>query len=101
VCEIGGCKVGVADLTIALMHYSPVDDTIEGEHCEIYPFLGCYLLAEAVDTAGALLAIHGHAHGGPRGGVTPRGTPVRNVALPVIRRPYQVFYLDEHRVEDD
>ena len=92
--------VSDADLRIALMHYAPVDATLEGEHCEIYPFLGCYLLAEAVDTAGASLAIHGHAHGGSPRGATPGGTPVRNVALPVIRRSYQVFCLDEHRLQD-
>lgn len=90
-----------ADLSIALMHYAPVDETLQGEHCEIYPFLGCYLLAEAVDSAGASLALHGHAHGGSPRGVTPGGTPVRNVALPVIRRSYQVFCLDEHRLEED
>ena len=92
--------VSEADLTVALMHYSPVDATLEGERCEIYPFMGCYLLAEAVDTAGADLAIHGHAHGGSPRGATPGGTPVRNVALPVIRRSYQVFCLDEDRVHE-
>ena len=89
-----------ADLKVALMHYAPVDSTLEGEHCEIYPFLGCYLLAEAVDTAGASLAVHGHAHGGSPRGNTPGGTPVRNVALPVIRRSYQVFCLDEQRLDE-
>src|ERR671923_222530 len=47
--------------------------------CEIYPFLGSYLLAEAIDVAGADLVIHGHAHGGKEHGVTPGGVPVRNV----------------------
>ena len=93
-------EIGGADLKVALMHYAPVDATLEGEHCEIYPFLGCYLLAEAVDTAGASLAVHGHAHGGSPRGATPGGTPVRNVALPVIRRSYQVFCLDEHRLDE-
>lgn len=93
-------SVNHTDLTIALMHYAPVDATLEGEHCEIYPFMGSYLLAEAVDAAGADLAIHGHAHGGSPRGTTPGGTPVRNVAIPVIRRSYQVFCLDEHRVEE-
>ena len=88
------------DLAIALMHYAPVEETLQGEHCEIYPFLGCYLLAEAVDSAGASLAVHGHAHGGSPRGLTPGGTPVRNVELPVIRRSYQVFCLDEHRLEE-
>ena len=93
-------EVSDADVTVALTHYAPVDDTLRGEHCEIYPFLGCYLLAEAVDAACASLAVHGHAHGGSPRGMTPGGVPVRNVALPVIRRSYQVFCLDEHRVED-
>lgn len=50
------------DIRIALTHFSPVEDTLAGEPREIYPFLGSYLLAEAVDDAGADLAIHGHAH---------------------------------------
>jgi len=93
-------EISGADLKVALMHYAPIDATLEGEHCEIYPFLGCYLLAEAVDTVGASLAVHGHAHGGSPRGDTPGGTPVRNVALPVIRRSYQVFCLDEHRLDE-
>ncbi|HVM67690.1 MAG TPA: metallophosphoesterase [Acidimicrobiales bacterium] len=80
-----------ADVRIALMHYAPVEATLQGEHCGIYPFLGCYLLAEAIDRGGATLAIHGHAHGGSRAGSTPGGVPVRNVAQPVIRRSYRVF----------
>lgn len=84
------------DLKIALMHYSPVEDTLRGEHCEIYPFLGSYLLAEPVDRSGAALALHGHAHSGSPSGTTPGGTPVRNVALPVIESSYRVFCLEEH-----
>src|SRR5690606_6476862 len=37
-----------ADYRIALLHYSPIPDTLLGERKEIYPFLGSYLLAEAV-----------------------------------------------------
>jgi Icc-related predicted phosphoesterase len=79
------------DARIALLHYSPVTDTLQGERLEIYPFLGSYLLAEAVDRAGADLVVHGHAHGGIERGVTPGGVRVHNVALPVIRRPYRLF----------
>jgi Icc-related predicted phosphoesterase len=93
-------EIATADLKVALMHYSPVPDTLEGEHCEIYPFLGSYLLAEAVDCGGATLAVHGHAHGGAPQGRTAGGVPVRNVALPVIRSSYRVFCLEErHLVE--
>jgi Icc-related predicted phosphoesterase len=75
------------------MHYSPVKDTLHGEPPEIFAFLGSYLLAEAVDRAGADIAFHGHAHRGRDQGVTPGGVPVRNVAQTVIRRPYRIFEL--------
>lgn len=81
------------DARVALLHYSPTPDTLEGERLEIYPFLGSSLLAEAIDTAGADLAIHGHAHKGREEGCTPGGTPVRNVAMPVIGAAYRVFAL--------
>jgi Icc-related predicted phosphoesterase len=80
-----------ADIRVALMHYAPIPETLHGERLEIFPFLGSYLLAEAVDAAGADLAIHGHAHAGSERGQTPGGIPVRNVALPVIGRPYKVY----------
>jgi Icc-related predicted phosphoesterase len=80
-----------ADVTIALMHYSPIRETLSGEPPEIFPFLGSYLLAEAVDAGGADLAIHGHAHRGREHGVTPGGVHVRNVAQPVIRQGYAVY----------
>ncbi len=79
---------------VALMHYSPTEGTLQGERLEIYPFLGSYLLGEAVDRSGADLAIHGEAHGGTVMGFTPGGIPVRNVAQPVINRAYNVYCLD-------
>lgn len=80
-----------ADIRVALLHYSPVEATLRGERPEIFPFLGSYLLAEAVDRAGADLVLHGHAHAGTQHGMTPGGIPVRNVAQPVIGRAYRVF----------
>jgi Icc-related predicted phosphoesterase len=80
-----------ADVRIAVLHYSPIPETLQGERLEIYPFLGSYLLGEAIDRAGADLVVHGHAHAGSERGVTPGGVRVRNVALPVIRQPYRVF----------
>ncbi|WP_432099176.1 metallophosphoesterase family protein [Streptomyces sp. WAC 04229] len=79
---------------IALTHFSPVADTLAGEPLEIYPFLGSYLLAEAIDTAGADLAVHGHAHLGTEHGMTAGGVRVRNVAQPVIRRAFNVYQLN-------
>ena len=80
-----------ADVRVALLHYSPIPATLQGERLEIYPFLGSYLLAEAIDRSGADLVVHGHAHGGSERGVTPAGIRVRNVAQPVIRSPYRVY----------
>ena len=54
-----GRRFGVAlaaldcDVRIALTHYSPVPETLLGEPLEIYPFLGSYLLAQAIDAAPA------------------------------------------------
>jgi Icc-related predicted phosphoesterase len=85
------------DMKVALMHYSPVRDTLEGEPPEIFPFLGTFLLAEAVDRTGVDLALHGHAHHGSEKGLTPGGVNVRNVAVPVLRRPYAVYTFDRSR----
>lgn len=90
-----GSLIGACDVRIALLHYSPVPDTLEGERKEIYAWLGSYLLAEAVDSVGADIVFHGHAHAGSEHGMTPRGIPVRNVALPLIRDPYRVVVLGD------
>ncbi len=84
-----------ADVRVALLHYAPVEETLRGERLEIYPFLGSYLLAEAIDHAGADLVLHGHAHNGCERGMTPGGVPVRNVAQPVIRYAYGVYGIDD------
>lgn len=86
-----------ADVRVVLLHYAPIKSTLVGERLEIYPFLGSYLLAEAIDCAGADLVFHGHAHRGTEKGVTPGGIHVRNVAQPLIRRAFNLYCLDEHR----
>ena len=83
------------DVRIAMTHYSPVDDTLLGEPPEIWPFLGSYLLAEAADATGADLYVHGHAHAGTEHGLTAGGIRVRNVAQPVLRRPYALYRLND------
>ncbi|MFC8508707.1 metallophosphoesterase [Streptomyces sp. NPDC057411] len=80
-------------LRIALTHFSPVPDTLAGEPLEIYPFLGSYLLAEAIDSGGVDLAVHGHAHLGTEHGLTAGGVRVRNVAQPVIGRAFALYRL--------
>jgi Icc-related predicted phosphoesterase len=90
-----------ADVAIALMHYSPIRETLSGEPPEIFPFLGSYLLAEAVDHGGADLAIHGHAHRGREHGITAGGVQVRNVAQMVIRQGYAVYEFEANDGVED
>ena len=84
------------DYKIVLLHYSPTAQTLVGEKKEIYPFLGCYYLAEAIDYGKADIAFHGHAHGGVEKGETPGGVPVRNVAQPVIRHAFNIYTLEKN-----
>jgi Icc-related predicted phosphoesterase len=71
---------------VALMHYAPCRQTLEGEPLEIFPFLGATRLSGPLDQLRPNLAIHGHAHRGALRGATRGGVPVVNVALPVLRR---------------
>ncbi|MFN8075180.1 MAG: metallophosphoesterase [Kineosporiaceae bacterium] len=94
-------SVADADVRIALTHYAPVDDTLVGEPPEIWPFLGNYLLGEAVDAHGCALAVHGHAHAGTEKGVTDGGVRVRNVAQPVLGAAYALYVVDPAVVDVD
>src|SRR5947199_5979672 len=71
---------------IALMHYAPCRQTLEGEPLEIFPFLGATRLSGPLDQLRPDFAVHGHAHRGVLRGATLGGIPVYNVALPVLRR---------------
>lgn len=84
-----------ADYKIVLLHYAPTIQTLIGERKEIYPFLGSYYLAEAIDTGKADIVFHGHAHAGVERGETPGGIPVRNVAQPVIRHAFNIYTLEK------
>lgn len=90
---LAGMAPGGCGARIALTHFAPVPDTLAGEPIEIHPFLGSHLLAEAIDEAGADLAVHGHAHLGTGHGMTAGGVRVRNVAQPVIRRAFALYHL--------
>jgi Icc-related predicted phosphoesterase len=70
---------------IALLHYSPIEATVEGEPREIYPFLGCGRLAEPLMRYTVTAIFHGHAHRGAPEGKVGEKTPVYNVALPLLR----------------
>ena len=82
---------------IALMHYSPIQRTVDGEPPEIYPFLGSSRLEEPIGRYPVTLVFHGHAHRGQLEGVTSSGAKVYNVSLPLLSRafpdrlPFRVF----------
>jgi Icc-related predicted phosphoesterase len=86
------------DYKIVLLHYSPTPQTLFGEKKEIYPFLGSHLLADAIDSDVVDLVFHGHAHKGIEKGETPGGTPVRNVAQPVIRHPFNFYQIEKNHL---
>lgn len=73
---------------LAVLHYSPVRDTVEGEPPEIFPFLGCSRLEEPINRYQVTAAVHGHAHRGAPEGRTGSGIPVYNVAIHVMRRNF-------------
>ena len=71
---------------IALLHYAPIPETVEGEPLEIFPFLGSSRLEEPLNRFRATAVFHGHAHAGSPEGRTSAGIPVYNVSMPVLRR---------------
>jgi Icc-related predicted phosphoesterase len=73
---------------VALLHYSPIVDTVAGEPPEIFPYLGCSRLEEPLDRYPVDLVLHGHAHRGTAEGTTRGGIPVFNVSVPVLRQHY-------------
>jgi Icc-related predicted phosphoesterase len=73
---------------IALLHYSPIRATVEGEPLEIYAFLGSSRLEEPINRYPVAAVFHGHAHRGALEGRTRGNVPVYNVALPLLRASY-------------
>jgi len=71
---------------VALLHYSPVRATVEGEPLEIFPYLGCSRLEEPLARYPVTAVLHGHAHNGTLEGTTSSGTPVYNVAMPLLKK---------------
>jgi Icc-related predicted phosphoesterase len=71
---------------VVLLHYSPVQGTVEGEPEAIYPWLGSSRLEEPIDRYEVATVLHGHAHYGAPEARTRGGVPVYNVSLPVLRR---------------
>jgi Icc-related predicted phosphoesterase len=88
---------------VAVLHYSPIQDTVEGEPREIFPFLGCSRLEEPLTRFPVSAVFHGHAHHGQPEGRTTKDAPVFNVSLALMRElfPERPFRIVEIRLEDD
>ena len=71
-----------------LMHYAPVQGTVEGEPVEIYPFLGSSRLEEPLNRYPVTAVFHGHAHHGSLEGHTQSNIPVYNVSAPLLRHHF-------------
>ncbi len=69
---------------IAVMHYSPIKETVIGEPEPIYPFLGSSRLAEPLNRRKVDVAFHGHAHIGKLEGETSAGVKIFNVSKPIL-----------------
>jgi len=87
------------DRLIAVLHYSPIEETVEGEPKEIYPFLGCSRLEEPLLRYPVSAVFHGHAHHGRPEGRTRTGAPVFNVSITLMRelfpdRPFRIVEVD-------
>jgi len=85
------------DKKVVVLHYAPIEATVEGEPREIFPYLGCGRLEEPLGRYGVHAVVHGHAHKGSGEGRSATGIPVYNVALPLMRRvaPEQPFRILE------
>jgi Icc-related predicted phosphoesterase len=73
---------------IALLHYSPIRATVEGEIPEVLPFLGSSRLEEPINWFEVTAVFHGHAHSGSPEGHTMLNIPVYNVALSALRKAF-------------
>jgi uncharacterized protein len=90
--EAGLREVATCPLRIVLLHYAPIEATLEGEPREIWVFLGSDRLAAPILEHGPDLVLHGHAHAGsPEARIG--ATPVYNVSQPVLGRDFATFEL--------
>jgi uncharacterized protein len=88
--------VATCPLRIVVLHYAPVEETLEGEPREIHAFLGSDRLAAPIREHAPDLVVHGHAHSGRlEGRIGP--VPVYNVSVPVIKRDFWTIELEVER----
>jgi Icc-related predicted phosphoesterase len=84
---------------VAVLHYAPIQETVEGEPREIFPFLGCSRLEEPILRFPVAVVFHGHAHHGKPEGLTRTNVPVYNVSMSLMKetfpdRPFRLVDID-------
>lgn len=90
--DAGLRAIAGADVRIALLHYAPTAETLEGEPKELWLVLGAERLAAPIAEHRPDLVLHGHAHAGSYEGSID-GVPVHNVAVQVTGESFAVFTL--------
>lgn len=90
---------------IAVLHYAPIQATVENEPKEIFPFLGTSRLEGPFNRYPVNAIFHGHAHNGTAEGKTVGGIPVYNVCHQLLSRinpgqpPFRILELSRGQVE--
>jgi Icc-related predicted phosphoesterase len=85
-------EIALCPFRIALLHYAPTPETLQGEPPEIHVFLGSDRLAAPILEHRPDLVLHGHAHAG-RLQASLEGVPVYNVSVPVMGQDFWIFEL--------
>jgi uncharacterized protein len=85
-------RVSHCPLRLVVMHYSPTEETLEGERREIHAFLGSDRLAAPLLEHQPDLVVHGHAHAGRFAGHIGE-VEVFNVSVEVTGRDFWMFEL--------
>jgi Icc-related predicted phosphoesterase len=88
--DAGLRRIALCPFRIALLHYSPTTQTLEGERRDIWTFLGTDRLAAPILEHSPDLVLHGHAHAGTFEGRVGE-VPVYNVSVPVMGEDFWVF----------
>lgn len=83
------------DRRVVLIHYAPITETVRGESEQVYAYLGSSRLLDPIETMGADLVLHGHAHNGTYRGTTPSGIPVYNVSVDVLKAAGLELHIEE------
>ncbi len=73
---------------VVILHYSPIRETVIGEHPEIYAFLGSSRLLEPIHRREVSVVFHGHAHMGTFEGKTTQNIPVYNVSQTIVEQKF-------------